>query len=560
MILEVTIIMRDHFTQFDSKLFDILSESSPNTFFFAANVKENIARWSKGAVDYFGLESEILFPAEEKWGQRIHPDDYVVFSRSYFEMIHHITDMHDCEYRMKNAQGEYVWVNCRGKMTYDANNNPDFFAGFVTRLSTRNLIDSVTELWTIYSFRKDVEQMLASNKPGAIILINIQNFKKVNDEYGYSFGDKVLHQIGRILLELKDSKSSVYRMDGASFAFLMQEGTKEDMEYIYDSVSTRLENLKVENEIIRVGVQGGATLFPQNGRSLDHIQNHLFYAVEYAKDHVSNTVIFYNEEMHTKRRRVSRLKDAIKKSVKNKCKGFYLVLQPIMDKAGENCVAVESLLRFQTEEFGTVSPVEFIPILEESGDIIPVGKWVLSESLRLMSAWQNEMEATRRISRIHVNASYLQLIEGDFYRFAISKLKKYGLDPSCLVIELTESCRVDCIDQLVVILQKLKDAGICIALDDFGTGYASLSILKDIPTDMVKLDHTMTKGIENRPRDKQLVKYIISMCDDMDITVCAEGVENQSISKVVKDAGACFLQGYLYDKPLAEEDFKKKYL
>lgn len=552
-------ILGEFLSEFDSQLFDILSDSSMDTFFFVCDAKQNVVRWSKGAVLFLGLEDSLMQSAAEKWGDLIHPDDYLIFSRNIFELEHHVTNIHDCEYRIRDAQGEYVWVSCKGKMTYDDAMRPVLFAGFLTRLSMKNLVDPATQLWTIQSFRRDMEQLLQKKLSGAVMLINVRNFKKVNDEFGYTFGDRTLSRIARIILDLRFPNTTVYRMDGASYAVIIVDGTETDMEFLFDQLALHLETLTVENESIRLNIQCGATIFPKDGMGLDRLQNQLFYAVEEAKTSSANKLIFYNEEMHRKRRRMSHLKDAIRKSVRNRCEGFYVVLQPVMDQSGKRCVAAEALLRFKNEEFGVVSPVEFIPIIEQSGDITVVGKWVLNESLRMMSVWK-ENGLNKQIERIHVNASYLQLVEEDYCRYAISRLKKYNLDPRSLVIELTESCRVDSTKELAKILQIFHDAGICIALDDFGTGYASLSILKDIPTDMVKLDHTMTCGIGNRPKDKQIVEYIISMCEQMNISVCAEGVENEDICQIVKQAGATYLQGYFYDAPIEKEQFERKYL
>ena len=141
---------------YDSKLFDVLAQASNRTFFFASNMKDNTARWSKGAVEYFGLENEILHTADIEWLKRIHPDDKAAYLRDFEDMANHVSAYHDVEYRMLNAEGEYVWVNCKGYMTYDDEGRMDFFAGFVTNMGVRNKIDPVTGLWTLQEFRLDV--------------------------------------------------------------------------------------------------------------------------------------------------------------------------------------------------------------------------------------------------------------------------------------------------------------------------------------------------------------------------------------------------------------------
>ena len=215
---------------YDSKLFDVLAQSSNRTFFFASNMKENTARWSKGAVEYFGLRSEILYPADLEWLNLIHPDDKAAYLKDFEDMANHISSYHDVEYRIRNAEGEYVWVNCKGYMTYDDAGGMDFFAGFVTNMGVRNKIDPVTGLWTLQEFRKDTEDMLYNNKSGAAVMIGLNNFKRINDERGYTYGDKTLYAIAHKMLEVRSPETRVYRMDGSDFALLIENGTCEDAE------------------------------------------------------------------------------------------------------------------------------------------------------------------------------------------------------------------------------------------------------------------------------------------------------------------------------------------
>ena len=244
---------------YDSKLFDALAHSSNRTFFFANNVKENTARWSKGAVEYFGLKSEILYPADIEWLNLIHPDDKAVYLKDFEDMANHISSYHDVEYRIRNAEGEYVWVNCKGYMTYDDEGRMDFFAGFVTNMGVRNKIDPVTGLWTLQEFRKDAENMLYSNQSGVAVMIGLSNFKRINDERGYSYGDKTLYAIARKMLEVRSPNTRVYRMDGSDFALLIENGTYEDVAGEVE----KLQQAFLSLDQAHLDFRAGAVLFPQ---------------------------------------------------------------------------------------------------------------------------------------------------------------------------------------------------------------------------------------------------------------------------------------------------------
>ena len=544
--------------EYDSKLFDVLAQSSNRTFFFASNMKDNTARWSKGAVEYFGLGSEILYPADIEWLKRIHPDDKRAYLKDFEDMANHVSAYHDVEYRMLNAEGEYVWVNCKGYMTYDDEGRMDFFAGFVTNMGVRNKIDPVTGLWTLQEFRKDVEDLLYDSKSGAAVMIGLKNFKRINDEHGYSYGDKTLYAIAHKMLSFRSRGTRIYRMDGSDFALLIEGGSCEEVGREIEKLRQAFLTLNVEQGYVHLDFRAGAVLFPQNGKYIDQIMSSMLVALENARNKGIMGVSFYTEEMRLKKTRLLSLRDAMRESVNDNFRGFLIVLQPIIDSRTGRGTGCETLLRWEDERFPGIGPMEFVPILEDTAYIIPVGKWIIDQVLRDLREWEDQ--GNNPIEKVHVNVSYMQLHDDDLVDYTTGKLEEYGIAPERLVLELTESCRIGRIDELTGRLQKFKDRGIGIALDDFGTGYASLAVLKDIPTDIVKLDHTMIRSVVGTEKERKLIEFIISFCNNVGIIVCAEGVENTTIMGIVNAAGAELLQGYYFDKPLRVEEFYRKYV
>ncbi len=544
--------------EYDSKLFDVLAQSSNRTFFFASNMKDNTARWSKGAVEYFGLGSEILYPADIEWLKRIHPDDKRAYLKDFEDMANHVSAYHDVEYRMLNAEGEYVWVNCKGYMTYDDEGRMDFFAGFVTNMGVRNKIDPVTGLWTLQEFRKDVEDLLYDSKSGAAVMIGLKNFKRINDEHGYSYGDKTLYAIAHKMLSVRSRGTRIYRMDGSDFALLIEGGSCEEVGREIEKLRQAFLTLNVEQGYVHLDFRAGAVLFPQNGKYIDQIMSSMLVALENARNKGIMGVSFYTEEMRLKKTRLLSLRDAMRESVNDNFRGFSIVLQPIIDSRTGRGTGCETLLRWEDERFPGIGPMEFVPILEDTAYIIPVGKWIIDQVLRDLREWEDQ--GNNPIEKVHVNVSYMQLHDDDLVDYTTGKLEEYGIAPERLVLELTESCRIGRIDELTGRLQKFKDRGIGIALDDFGTGYASLAVLKDIPTDIVKLDHTMIRSVVGTEKERKLIEFIISFCNNVGIIVCAEGVENTTIMGIVNAAGAELLQGYYFDKTLRVEEFYRKYV
>ena len=501
---------------------------------------------------------EILYPADIEWLKRIHPDDKRAYLKDFEDMANHVSAYHDVEYRMLNAEGEYVWVNCKGYMTYDDEGRMDFFAGFVTNMGVRNKIDPVTGLWTLQEFRKDVEDLLYDSKSGAAVMIGLKNFKRINDEHGYSYGDKTLYAIAHKMLSVRSRGTRIYRMDGSDFALLIEGGSCEEVGREIEKLRQAFLTLNVEQGYVHLDFRAGAVLFPQNGKYIDQIMSSMLVALENARNKGIMGVSFYTEEMRLKKTRLLSLRDAMRESVNDNFRGFLIVLQPIIDSRTGRGTGCETLLRWEDERFPGIGPMEFVPILEDTAYIIPVGKWIIDQVLRDLREWEDQ--GNNPIEKVHVNVSYMQLHDDDLVDYTTGKLEEYGIAPERLVLELTESCRIGRIDELTGRLQKFKDRGIGIALDDFGTGYASLAVLKDIPTDIVKLDHTMIRSVVGTEKERKLIEFIISFCNNVGIIVCAEGVENTTIMGIVNAAGAELLQGYYFDKPLRVEEFYRKYV
>jgi diguanylate cyclase (GGDEF)-like protein len=549
-------IIMEIIKEFDSKLFDTLSKSSNRVFFYCAAVKHNTARWSKSAVEYFGLPGEYLSPTSI-WDERVHPDDFENYNKSFIDMFNHVTPYHNCEYRIKNAQGEYVWVNCRGYMNYDSNGEPEFFAGYVTNMGTINKVDVVTGLWTSYGFRNDATQLLEEGKSGAAVQIDITNFKRINSQFGYDFGDVVMYTIGQKLKSIVGEKS-LYRMDGAQFAFLI-EGGRDDVVKLRDKIADRISELTVNDIDLHIEFSCGATVFPEDGEFIDQIQSNLFHALSNSKHSGVGELVFFSQDLAEKRNKILRLGECLRRSIENDCEGFRIVFQPIIDKNSGELHSAEVLLRWSNAEFTHVGPVEFIPILEETRGIIPVGKWIIDKAFSYVAEW-NRTNNVHKLKHVNINFSYIQFKDKTLKDYVVQKLDEYGLPHNTLIAELTESCRVECTGKFATLLQEYRDEGIIIALDDFGTGYASLALLKDMPADIVKLDHSMTRTIADREKDRNLVEFIISYCNKMNIDVCTEGVETGDIVNIVSSAGTQYMQGYYYDKPLEANEFFEKYI
>ena len=306
-------------SEFESRYFDLVSKAPGKTFLFYGNMKEDITRWSASAVEYFGLPGEIFGDSTREWISRIHPEDVEQFTDDIMELFHGVTPYHNCEYRIKNAQGEYVWVNCRGYMTYDADGKAEWFGGLVTNMGYQTKIDAVTNLWTVHQFRSELNRLLDDRARGGILMIGLENFKRINAEYSYAYGDKVLALIGEKLREGVRHNCHVFRMDGANFAIVMQDAGVERIVEYKKFVDSFMRNLVVSGQVVHLRFKAAAAFFPEDGEFLDQIQSNLFYALDHAKLTNSDDIVFYSKELFAQKKYMTRLKDAIRECVEADC-------------------------------------------------------------------------------------------------------------------------------------------------------------------------------------------------------------------------------------------------
>ncbi len=541
--------------EFDSLLFKTLSKSSNRVFFYCVSLRDDISKWSESAVEYFGLPGEIIKPSQ--WVEKIHPNDQGAYLASFQDLIRGVNPHHNCEYRVTNATGEYVWVNCHGYMNYDEKGAPGFFAGFVSNMGVVPKIDVVTGLWTAYGFRGDVMHRLERHLSGAAMQLDISNFKRINSKFGYDFGDMVMYTIGQKINSVY-GKRSVYRMEGSQFAILL-DGGREEVLKIHRQLKEKLPEINVNGINLHIDFTTAATVFPQDAQFVDQVQSNLSYALATARQTGEEEVVFYTKDLFEKRNRVIRLTEALRRSINNNFEGFKVVMQPIMDERTGTPHSAEVLLRWSNPAFENVGPMDFVPILEETRGIIPVGKWVIDQAFSYVAKWNSENHQNK-LRHVNINFSYIQFADETLKDYILEKLREYGLPNDTLIAELTESCRIEYTDKLAELLQEYRDEGVIVALDDFGTGYASLSVLRDIPTDIVKLDRSMTQSISDKEKHRSLVEFIIAYCNKMNIDVCTEGVETDETRDIVRTAGTKYIQGYYYDKPLEIDEFFEKYI
>lgn len=540
----------------DNYLFDAFAHSSDNTYIYVTDMKENLSRWSPDAIEYFDLGNEYLIDAKDIWLERVHPDDRQLYLDDINAVFNGSSKQHNCQYRAMNRYGEYVWLECRGSVINDEDGNPIVFAGMMTRLDHQSKYDSLTHLLTGYElFRKPVKES------GALMLVGIDAFRNINNQYGLVYGNKLLIHLADILTKHVPD-STVYRFRGDEFAIHSSNLTSSDMLNAFNQIEACCKISDNCDGLHSFSVSAGIVDYDDNENDITEIISRAELCLAHAKENSGPRVAVYTDEIAKKHARKTLVSEWLAKSVKNNFEGFYLVYQPILSNAGDTVIGCEALLRWNpnNEDIGACYPDEFISILENNGGIIDVGYFVMKESIRQAAEWQKRYKGFN----VSFNVSYLQLQDPKFVPAILDTVKQHDIDPAHVIVELTESVLAADTDMVRTSFELLKKHRIKIALDDFGTGNSSFWTLHNIDIDILKLDQAFIRGLERDSVgiDYAIVESVGLMCDRIGCMTVAEGVENDDIWKLISKFDFTGLQGYLFSRPVevpAFEEFLDKY-
>ena len=539
-------------------LFEAFSIIADGKYVFLCDMKHDISRWSQSAVTYFDLPDVYMKGAGQIWEEHIHPDDRPGYIQSIEALFKGEASGHNMQYRACAKDGHYASCTCRGVIITDSNGEPDYFAGSIQNHGQLSYLDTTTGLRSLYGFFDDLQSLFWDKKPSVILLIGLNAFSTINDLYGYTFGNSILREISNMLRTRFAGQGDVYRMDGTKFSIISHSLSAEALCGIFREIKSELAHkFSVDGKKLSIAVSAGAVTVDNFDISTETVYSCLKYAYYESKSHkLGDAVIFADALTDDNRRFVEKL-NVIRNSVTQNCKGFYLCYQPIMDARTEQLKGMEALIRWQSDEYGTVPPIHFIPVLEQDTLFPELGRWILRTAME-----DGKMLLKRYPDFVmNVNLSYAQLESSTFVNDVLQLLEETGFPPKNLCLELTERCRMLDLSLLKNMFRIFREKGIKVALDDFGTGFSSMGVLREIPVDTVKIDREFVKNVETSSADQHTVQSIAGLAESFRADICVEGVETAEMRDFLRRySNVSSLQGYYYSKPIPMDEFVRKYL
>ena len=530
-------------------ILDFLEESTDDYFFLWDYAQERLYLSPRIREEYALMENGREYVKIEDWCRLVYPRDLPALEAALERIARGEDTAHSMEYRLINRRGEIVWINCRGKSQLDEMGRPLWLVGRITNAPQERRADRLTGALNMESLKEEIEELLRTEQDGFLLLVGVDELKSINLKHGRSFGDRVLREVVQALEESVNGAWRIYRTNGDCFAVNLRETDEQGAEQVFRQTQTRMEGLCTLSggcvAYRKYRVLDGETMYQYAENSLD-----------YAKAQGRSVLWFFSAEDYERDLAALELRDDLRESVARDFSGFSLCYQPQVYSGSYGLYGAEALLRYTSPRRGPVSPLEFVPVLEQSGLICQVGLWVLRTALAQCSVWRRRMPDFH----ISINISYAQLCQEDVGEQVIQALKAAGLPGRALTIEVTESMQLFDYPHINGIFRRWKQYGVEISVDDFGTGYSGLRRLKELEVDEIKVDRCFVSNLQHSAYNYRLIGNILDLADSGRIRTCCEGVESEEELTVLEELGPTLLQGFLFSRPCTPAEFEATFL
>lgn len=536
------------------KMKDFLNLFAPcmNDYLFVFDLKQDRIIFSNNVLEKFNISSSDFTDVINNISSFIYVDDYELLVNDLKSIIEGRSNIHNIIYRMVDKKYEPVWINCIGRIV-TLKDDARYLIGCINEVSRKWYIDSTTGLVGEIGMKQFFYENSSSNG-GSLMMLGVDDFKSTIEKNGIDYGSFVLKRVGNVIKSTLNDQQKLFKYEYDQFIIVDLFGDIDSVILCFNKIKEALADLyKKNNYEFNITISCGAYIFVEDDNKYSDFMKKSYFALEKAYESGCGKLHFYDEDEYNQFIRKSKVIEKLRLSTKYNFSGFELYFQPIFKC--DKLEGVEALLRYSDDELGRVYPNEFIPCLEESGLIIPVGVFIIRDSVKMLKILCEKYPDIN----MHINISYKQVLNSNIIYDLLYIIKEYNVNPKNIVCELTESGFLENNDALKEFCYGVKENGLKIALDDFGTGYSNFHYLAELKPDMIKIDRGFTYKALNNEYDNLLVNNVISMAHTVGIKACVEGIETKDELEKINSLFPDLIQGYYYDMPLPKKDFLEKY-
>ena len=545
-------------TGLTDSVFSAMCASNEKFYPFIMNVETGVTRISPKWKDYFGLEDEFFHDFNKIWVEHVHPNDRELYNSTLAAVLGEGQRYHNCRYRAKNADGDYIWCTARGAIYHGKNGEADIYAGYLTNHGVGDTVDPATGL-PEFSVTEDAVQKILDNGHSAFLVkMSINNYGRVNMLYGYDEGKKITFAIGEKMREAIGEHGTVYSHNGVNFTALLPGATREQATEFYATITDKLRRGIVAESEDGIShplfISGGAFEITENC-TLDRqtIRSGLIYALDESIYHEHGRLIFCDDLSVTSGTPGYELLTDIHSDAVSEKKNFAMYYQPILDIQSGEVVGAEALLRWNSPKYGLVPPSRFIGFIETDPCFTELGPYIIRRAIA-------DAKAMRKLIpnfTVNVNITAIQLRDDSFIGEVEKILEEENYPENGVILELTERCKE--LEEKVLNdrIEALRRIGIRVAFDDMGTGHSTISLLMNTRVDEIKLDRDFVCGMAENPSYRIFVEALVRGKQLDDYVICFEGIEDEETLEMLRGFGNNYCQGFLFSQPLPPEEFKK---
>lgn len=530
-------------------------------YLYIIDLQKNTFKISQAAVDRFMMSGNSFDDAVNSFQYFVYKEDRSMIAEDLQCIIEGKEKDHNLYYRWLDKNGMPVWINCRGKVIDDKDGKPHYLIGCVNEIGDTQRADNVSGLLGERELRSYISSHIKDSSSVYLIHIGIDGFNAINATLGVDYGNYVLKSVADCINSCLSDNQKLYHIVADEYMIIdLESHTKDDVMLLQKKICKKIEEFIISEKYkVVFTISTGIIYAKMLLKYYDEYRKIAVFSLKQAKSMGGNGVYFFEKEDYELFLRKEKIKSALRNAVANGFEGFDVYYQPIMDCDSGHMIGAEALMRFsmyQDKKKEPVSPVEFIPLLEETGLIIPAGRYVLDKAVSMC----HEMRQYIPEFKINVNISYIQMVKSDIWKDILSSIKQYDLPPECLCAELTESGYTDMTPYFYKLRKKFEEKNIQFVLDDFGTGYSNLHCIVNMKPNYVKLDKDFTAKAMSNARNFELLKKIVEMVHSVDIRICIEGIEKEEWYQKLKEIHVDYLQGYLFGKPCEKNQFLNKFI